>query len=125
MGISCRSDVTEMLEKRVKSRFSYRRQLVLDPSSRDFDSKDEGPKAILTSLLRLAALDKADTGRKKFAAAFNRSIHTALGDEALTVQLQKACHLGEQALHLKKRKRSEADGPILSPDRRIDCFASH
>ncbi len=43
----------DSMEKRVRSRFSHRRDIVLELAVEDFDSPDSGPIALLQSLLSL------------------------------------------------------------------------
>ena len=93
VGLSCRSDVAEMLEKRVKSRFSYRRQLVLNPSTSDFKHPEEGPCALLQALLTLPADSK--TAPDPFLLSFNAAVRMALGSEMFRTRLQRLCDLGE------------------------------
>lgn len=95
VGLSCRSDVAEMLEKRVKSRFSYRRQLVLDPSTSDFNNEQEGPCAILFSLLCLQLPEDCTSEDGQFAACLNRSTKAALSDENFRARMQRLCDYGE------------------------------
>ena len=95
VGMSCRSDVAEMLEKRVKSRFSYRRQLVLDPSTSDFDNTDEGPVSILASLLPLQVSVEGSTEDIVFAACYNTSVRAAVSDQAFKARLRRLCDYGE------------------------------
>ena len=94
VGISCRSDVTEMLEKRVKSRFSYRRQLVLNPIIADFDSPEEGPCALLGALLTLPDAAEADTEESCFVRSFNGSIQSSLGSAEVKARLRRLCDVG-------------------------------
>lgn len=96
IGMSCRCDVTEMLEKRVKSRFSYRRQLILDPSTSEFDSQGEGPCAILQSFLTIPAADQKGREDEAFVRNFNDSAVAALKDTHVRTQLQKLCDVGEE-----------------------------
>ena len=93
--MSCRSDVTEMLEKRVKSRFSYRRQLILDSSSSNLETPEEGPCAILGSFLALKYPAEATAEDTKFAACFNANVNKALEDPDVIAALKKLCNHGE------------------------------
>ena len=100
VGLSCRSDVAEMLEKRVKSRFSYRRQLVLDPSNSDFDNEQEGPCAILLSLLSLQLPAESSSEDQQFATCFNQSAKAALLNTSFRTRLQRLCDYGESPVSL-------------------------
>ena len=53
MGLSARFDVMEILEKRVKSRFSHRRDIVLELDAAGFDHPDSGVPSLLTAMLAL------------------------------------------------------------------------
>lgn len=51
VGLSARVDVMEMLEKRVRSRFSYRRHLLIEADAEAFDKgSGDSPAAILQVL---------------------------------------------------------------------------
>ena len=96
VGLSCRIDVAEMLEKRVKSRFSYRRQLVLNPSNSDFDNEEEGPCSILLSLLSLQPHAECSSEQSQFAACYNESVKASLSDATFRTKLRKLCDYGER-----------------------------
>ena len=100
MGLSCRSDVTEMLEKRVKSRFSYRRQLVLDPCTACDGQHKEQPAAILRAMLSLAGTAESSSAQSHFAAHFNAAVQSALQDSRVLAQLQHLCDKGKLAVLL-------------------------
>ena len=51
IAMSARFNVMDSMEKRVRSRFSHRRDIVLELAVEDFDSPDSGPMALLQSLL--------------------------------------------------------------------------
>ena len=51
VAMSARFNVMDSMEKRVRSRFSHRRDIVLELSVEEFDSPESGPMALLQSLL--------------------------------------------------------------------------
>lgn len=53
VGLSARGDVVAQLEKRVKSRFSHRRVLLLELAAEEFADERNGVPALLRALLCL------------------------------------------------------------------------
>ena len=53
VAMSARFNVMDSMEKRVRSRFSHRRDIVLELAVEEFDSPDSGPMALLQSLLSI------------------------------------------------------------------------
>lgn len=53
MGLSVRQDVMEILEKRVKSRLSHRRNLILEIDAASFDHPQNGVPGLLATMLAL------------------------------------------------------------------------
>ncbi|DBA93777.1 hypothetical protein WJX82_005642 [Trebouxia sp. C0006] len=51
VGLSCRHDVMELLEKRVRSRFSHRKQLIPEMEEKDLDSAADSPRGVLAAML--------------------------------------------------------------------------
>lgn len=92
VGMSCRSDVTEMLEKRVKSRFSYRRHLVLDTCCVSIQEENEGNLSLLSEMLTLPL--GVSGLEENFIAHFNKSVRDALENESLQAALQRLCFKG-------------------------------
>lgn len=76
MGTSCRHDVVELLDKRVRSRFSHRK-LVLSPPG-----ASATPHDFLCDLLMLPPWMRAAEG-------FNAGVAAALGDPDLRTELEK------------------------------------
>ena len=52
VGLSARADAVERLEKRVKSRFSHRREQLLELDAQQW-AGEAGPPALLAAMLRL------------------------------------------------------------------------
>ncbi len=53
MGLSARFDVMEIMEKRVKSRFSHRRDIVLELDAAGFEHPHSGVPSLLAAMLAL------------------------------------------------------------------------
>lgn len=53
VAMSARFNVMDSMEKRVRSRFSHRRDIILELPAEDFDSPDSGPVALLQAFLSL------------------------------------------------------------------------
>ena len=53
VGLAARGDVLASLEKRVKSRFSHRRSLLLELDAAEFEHPQSGVPALLRAQLRL------------------------------------------------------------------------
>ena len=61
MAISARHNVMDSMEKRVRSRFSHRRDIILELAIEDFDHPDSGPVALLRSFLSLPVSGPSDS----------------------------------------------------------------
>lgn len=51
IGLSCRHDVMELLDKRVRSRFSHRKHPIADLQEQDFAVAGDSPADVLSSML--------------------------------------------------------------------------
>ncbi|XP_020599620.1 origin of replication complex subunit 4 [Phalaenopsis equestris] len=71
IGISCRMDADQLLEKRVKSRFSHRKLLFTPPSTEDM-------QRLLEHLLYLP---KKSSLPSKYVKEFNSNVHNILSDK--------------------------------------------
>ena len=60
MAISARHNVMDSMEKRVRSRFSHRRDIILELAIEDFDHPESGPVALLRSFLSLPVSAPSD-----------------------------------------------------------------
>lgn len=74
VAMSARFNVMDSMEKRVRSRFSHRRDTILELSAEDFDSPDSGPVALLRSFLSLPVSCSGPC-----SAALSLPIHTCFG----------------------------------------------
>lgn len=91
VGATCRLDAVELMEKRVRSRFSHEKQLVLPPQAGAEDPLDT-PQALLAALMRLPP----DVGAgQAFVENFNRSVEDAVAGAAVQGPLQLAAMRGE------------------------------
>ena len=61
VAVSARHNVMDSLEKRVRSRFSHRRDVVLELAAEDFDHPESGPVALLRSFLSLPVSEPSDS----------------------------------------------------------------
>ncbi|KAK9277090.1 hypothetical protein L1049_006629 [Liquidambar formosana] len=71
IGVSCRLDADQILEKRVRSRFSHRKLLFLPPSKEDL-------QRLLEHILSLPTDSSLP---HDYAVEFNAKLHNILGDE--------------------------------------------
>ncbi|OVA14231.1 Glycosyltransferase AER61 [Macleaya cordata] len=74
IGVSCRLDADQLLEKRVRSRFSHRKLLFLPPSKEDLQ--------IL--LKRILSLPADSSFPHDYVVEFNEKIHNILADKRFT-----------------------------------------
>ncbi|CAM8953417.1 unnamed protein product [Rhodiola kirilowii] len=74
IGVSCRLDADQLLEKRVRSRFSHRKLLFLPPSKEDL-------QRLLKHILSLPTYSDLPHG---YATDFNANIHDVLTSERFT-----------------------------------------
>lgn len=93
IGLSCRLKAEEMLEKRLRSRFSNSWQLVVPPSVSDFDSTEESPAAVLQTMLSVDVAKGADTAA--FEQQFNAASRAAVVDPSTTAALKHLCENGK------------------------------
>ena len=61
VAISARHNVMDSMEKRVRSRFSHRRDIILELAIEDFDHPESGPVALLKSFLSLPVSESSDS----------------------------------------------------------------
>jgi origin recognition complex subunit 4 len=84
VGVTCRLDVTELLEKRVRSRFSHRQILLLPESG-----GENSFVSIATDLLSLPKKALKCPGDKKIIAAWNDTIKNVLSNIEVTSILRQ------------------------------------
>ncbi|KAK9916102.1 hypothetical protein WJX75_008581 [Coccomyxa subellipsoidea] len=97
VGLSARFDVMEIMEKRVKSRFSHRRDIVLELDAAGFDHPGSGVPSLLAAMLALPEEEQGaspDAPCTTFAKAWNSSVRAALQDATLLAELRLLCDKG-------------------------------
>jgi hypothetical protein len=82
VGLTCRLDVMELLEKRVKSRFSHRQIFVFPGSGQKDQSNFEARMALLTSLL-LISEDDVTAEDAVFVHCWNSQVEDLCKEEAV------------------------------------------
>ncbi|XP_028779595.1 origin of replication complex subunit 4-like isoform X1 [Neltuma alba] len=90
IGISCRLDADQLLEKRVRSRFSHRKLLFLPPSTED-------SKRILEQVLSLPV---DSSFPHDYAVEFNRKVQDILEDRRFKETFNKYLNLDSSIKHL-------------------------
>ncbi|XP_057960514.1 origin of replication complex subunit 4 isoform X2 [Malania oleifera] len=90
IGISCRLDADQLLEKRVRSRFSHRKLLFLPPSEDDL-------QRLLDHILSLPTDSSLP---KDYAVKFNANIHNLLADERFKEILRTLSNFDSSVSHL-------------------------
>ncbi|EIE26129.1 hypothetical protein COCSUDRAFT_40278 [Coccomyxa subellipsoidea C-169] len=89
VGLSARFDVMEIMEKRVKSRFSHRRDIVLELDAAGFEHPHSGVPSLLAAMLALPEEGASpEAPCTAFARGWNKSLHAALQDSALLAELR-------------------------------------
>ncbi|KAL7110650.1 hypothetical protein ACP275_05G039000 [Erythranthe tilingii] len=92
VGVSCRLDADQLLEKRVRSRFSHRKLLFLPPSGQDL-------KRLVEHILLLPA----DSGLpNEYIAAFNSKLINIIADEKFNGIIDTLCYSDSTVSHLSK-----------------------
>ena len=96
VGLSCRHDVMELLEKRVRSRFSHRKQLIPEIGE-DFDKAGDNPRDVLAAMLSTPEPSSPQQQPTEAAVQWNAAIQKTLGTEAVMQQLKLMLNQG--AIH--------------------------
>ena len=94
VGLSCRLQAEEMLEKRLRSRFSNSWKFVAAASIADFESAEESPVAVLREMLTLEPAEIPDAA-PDFVSEFNAGSKAAVADPSLTAALRLLCEKGK------------------------------
>lgn len=118
MGATCRLDAVELLEKRVRSRFSHEKDLVLPlASATDAPPEAQGdtPQAVLAQLLHLPA----DIGvAPQYAERFNQHVAQALADGQVQGVMGNASLKGEHPCGTTAM--AGAQGPGMPKTEKVD-----
>ncbi len=94
VGLSCRHDVMELLEKRVRSRFSHRKQLIPEMEEKDFDKARDCPRDVLAAMLTVPD-PSGSTGRSAGPVQqWNAAVAHILSSEAVLRQLKLMMNQG-------------------------------
>ncbi|KAK4399990.1 Origin of replication complex subunit [Sesamum angolense] len=90
VGVSCRLDADQLLEKRVRSRFSHRKLLFLPPSREDLQRLVE----------HILLLPTDSSLPNDYTAAFNSKLLNILADEKFKGIIDTLCYSDSSAGHL-------------------------
>lgn len=94
VGLSCRHDVMELLEKRVRSRFSHRKQLIPEMEEKDFHQTGNRPKDVLAAMLTLPDACGTDARTAGPAQQWNSAVSQILSTETVVKQLKLMMNQG-------------------------------
>ncbi|KAG4910188.1 hypothetical protein AAZX31_20G111100 [Glycine max] len=90
LGISCRLDADQLLEKRVRSRFSHRKLLFLPPSIEDSQKL----------LMHMLTLPIDPSFPQDYAVEFNRKVQNIIEDRGFLETLNKYLNVDSSVKHL-------------------------
>ncbi|RDX71827.1 Origin of replication complex subunit 4 [Mucuna pruriens] len=90
LGISCRLDADQLLEKRVRSRFSHRKLLFLPPSMEDSQKL----------LVHMLTLPTDSSFPHDYAVEFNRKVQNIIEDKRFKETLNKYLNVDSSVKHL-------------------------
>ena len=100
VGLSCRHDVMELLEKRVRSRFSHRKHLLSDLQEQDLDAPGNNPADLLSSMLTVPSEvpNQASQGQRivhsSIVQKWNAAVAAVLEKEVVQEQLKLMLNQG-------------------------------
>ena len=101
IGLSCRHDVMELLEKRVRSRFSHRKHLIPDLQEQDFAVPGDSPADLLSKMLTVheqqpdEANDMGTSTTDHAVQQWNAAVYDIMKAEAVMGQLKLMVNQGE------------------------------
>ena len=84
----------ELLEKRVRSRFSHRKQLIPEMEEKDFDKPGSSPKDVLAAMLTLPDACSTDAQKNRPAQQWNSAVCQILSTETVVKQLKLMMNQG-------------------------------
>lgn len=131
MGLSCRHDVMELLEKRVRSRFSHRKQLIPEMEEKDCDSPGNSPRDVLAAMLTVPDSDSSTAQTGGPVQQWNSAVSQVLSTDAVALQLKLMMNQGSAALlpavHLRclSYNTSNIKSRALSSTCRMQSVAWH
>lgn len=97
VGLSCRHDVMELLEKRVRSRFSHRKELVPEMEEKHFDQPGNSPKDVLAAMLTLPDSDCSAAQAAGPVQQWNSAVSQVLSTDAVVQQLKLMLNQGSRS----------------------------
>ena len=102
VGLSCRHDVMELLEKRVRSRFSHRKQLIPEIEEKHFDQPGNSPKDVLAAMLTMPNSDSSSARTPGPVQQWNSAVSHVLSTDAVVQQLKLMMNQGRgSCLHMR------------------------
>lgn len=114
----------ELLEKRVRSRFSHRKQLIPEMEEKDFGNPGNSPKDVLAAMLTMPDSDSSTAQTCDPVQQWNSAVSQILGTDAVAHQLKLMMNQGSDVLlapaHLRclscgrAASLSEARQPVAS-----------
>lgn len=97
VGLSCRHDVMELLEKRVRSRFSHRKQLIPEMEEKHFDQPGNSPKDVLAAMLTVPDSDSTSAQTSGPVQQWNAAVSQMLSTDAVVQQLKLMVNQGRRS----------------------------
>ena len=97
VGLSCRHDVMELLEKRVRSRFSHRKQLIPEMEEKHFDHPGDSPKDVLAAMLTMPDPDCSAAQTSGPVQQWNCAVSHVLSADAVVQQLKLMMNQGKRS----------------------------
>ena len=101
IGLSCRHDVMELLEKRVRSRFSHRKHLIPDLQEQDFAVPGDSPGDVLSNMLTVheqqpnASTCVGTSTADQAVQQWNAAVDDVMKGEAVLGQLKLMVNQGD------------------------------
>lgn len=87
----------ELLEKRVRSRFSHRKQLIPEMEEKDFDKAGDSPRDVLASLLTVPETASSSGRSDGLAHQWNAAVRQMLSADVVLQQLKLMMNQGKHA----------------------------
>lgn len=87
----------ELLEKRVRSRFSHRKQLIPEMEEKDFDKAGNSPRDVLASMLTVPQTASSSGRSDGLAHQWNAAVRQMLSADVVLQQLKLMMNQGKHA----------------------------
>ena len=94
VGLSCRHDVMELLEKRVRSRFSHRKQLIPEMEEKHLDQPGNSPQDVLAAMLTMPDADSSAAQTTVPVQQWNSAVSQVLSTNVVVQQLKLMMNQG-------------------------------